>query len=207
MSAPSTSQFNRYTCDRPPPQWNQRHWSGRLSCSEWVGRWRYHSWRQVQGRWCLDNIGHGDWWGGKRVPRLVMTRHVFNLRESGLCSNSPVQFSVTEPFASTCPSPGSLVNLQLWSRIDIVDRQGGFRVRRPLPVTISSWPEDSTTTSNTMALVHKPLPILSPTPAHFRMRLPLAPHVSLSHGCLGSSPQSRSSNPSGSQQSLQPQRR
>ena len=47
------------------------------------------------------------------------------------------------------------------------------------PVFFSHSPPLSPQPSNTMILVHKPLPISSPSPAHFHRRLSSAPHVSV----------------------------
>jgi len=65
--------------------------------------------------------------------------------------------------------------------------------------------------SNTMILVHKPLPISSPTPARFHRRLPSAPHVSVqptrTPGLLSiipKQPPHRPSQPQKSQQRMTP---
>ena len=79
-------------------------------------------------------------------------------------------------------------------------------VTQPLPRFFShSLPP--TQLSNTMILVHKPLPISSPAPAHYHRRMPSAPHVSVqptrTPGLLSIIPKQqpqRSSQPQRSQQ-------
>ena len=85
-------------------------------------------------------------------------------------------------------------------------------VTEPLPRFFSQSPSPPLTQPlNTMILVHKPLPISSPTPAHFHRRLSSAPHVSVqptrTPGLLSIIPKQqphRTSQPQRSQQRMTP---